>query len=375
MKLKIATLLTLLFLPVICAASANNLKITEIMYDLAGADSGLEWVEICNIGSLDILILTDKNGWRFVDTDGNHILNPPSRSDAVLLQNECAVLAADANSFLTAHSNFNGTLIDTVMSLRNTSSTLQILDESKIILDEVTYSSAWGGAGTGYSLEKISPVGANTADNWKESAILNGTPGYIQINNETIEQSGNETQNQTESSSDISQNEPAPQQESLPPATESVPAETSAETQEPQPVQTDSINSLQADSAPTPVESPQETTNQTLTNETTQTNENLTPANSESAQENTTSPTDKTNLPISHSEGASATEESQNNNKNQNLTASIQGVIENPSKNSEQTSSAQTSSSEYNFKIYLLAIAVAVVLSIGIIYLSKMLSV
>lgn len=150
------------------AAGANDIAITEIAYDLKGADDGHEWVEIQNTIALEI----DLTGWKFSD-GANHLLNLPPKNGGqgtlAIPAGGYAVLADDAAVFLSDHPGFAGTVIDTVMSLNNTAATLAILDKDGAIIDSVAYQKEWGANGNGLTLEKNGT--------WKESAQEGGTPG------------------------------------------------------------------------------------------------------------------------------------------------------------------------------------------------------
>ena len=150
--------------------------INEIMYDLPGADSGREWIEILNISDSEI----DLTGWKFND-GSNHTLNEPPKNGGQgsfrISTGEYAILAGDATTFLIDHPGFSGTVIDTVMALKNTSATLKIFDPESNEIDSITYESTWGADGNGKTLEKIIPQDPSIKNNWQESAPDGGTPG------------------------------------------------------------------------------------------------------------------------------------------------------------------------------------------------------
>jgi len=156
---------------------------TEIMYDLEGADSGGEWVEVYNRGSQTVEIIggTGAGSWRFSD-GSNHTLNLV-QGDLLVEPAEAVVLTADAAVFLEQHPGFAGTVIDTVMSLGNTGETIALSnDAGQTFFVQMTYQSSWGGNGNGYSLEKIDLAGGDESANWQQSAALGGTPGQVSQN-------------------------------------------------------------------------------------------------------------------------------------------------------------------------------------------------
>lgn len=131
-----------------------EVSITEIMYDHSGADTDLEWVEFYNSGSDSVNL----SGWKFND-GANHTLNePPANGGMGSLEigpSEYVVFAANANVFLGEYPSYNGNLIDTVMSLTNTSDTVSLVDGNSTTITSYTYDSTTGGAGDGSSLSKI----------------------------------------------------------------------------------------------------------------------------------------------------------------------------------------------------------------------------
>ncbi|KKP91830.1 MAG: hypothetical protein UR94_C0011G0009 [Parcubacteria group bacterium GW2011_GWA2_36_10] len=173
-------------------ASNNDLVISEIMYDLDGADAGHEWIEVYNAGQENVEVLTGAGNstWRFFDGT-NHTLNLASGENNIILPQEYFIIAADANQFLTDHPSFSAKVFDTVMSLSNSSSTLALsFDAGQTQSILATYDSTWGGAGSGFSLEKISLNQDTSFNNWQESSVAGGTPGQAnsdgQVGEETL---------------------------------------------------------------------------------------------------------------------------------------------------------------------------------------------
>ena len=134
-----------------------SVYISEIMYDVEGSDDKKEWVEIYNdtVGEINL------KDWRFYD-GSNHILNEPpangGRGSLVLPAYSYAILSSDATTTVANYPAYSGAVIDTVMSLGNTSETLKIIDASGAILDTVSYNSSMGANGDGNSLQKINGV-------------------------------------------------------------------------------------------------------------------------------------------------------------------------------------------------------------------------
>ncbi len=146
-------LLVCIICVVICSGKVVHaqISINEIMYDLDGTDTDHEWVEIYNNGG-DAVDLTD---WKFGDGSNHGINIPPAnggQGSIVVGGGEYIILSPNAPIFLSDHSGYSGTVLDTVMSLTNTTDTISIIDKDGAVVDSVTYSSDQGGAGDGNSL-------------------------------------------------------------------------------------------------------------------------------------------------------------------------------------------------------------------------------
>jgi hypothetical protein len=110
------------------------------MYDLEGSDSKREWVEIYNGGSEDV----DISDWRFNDGSNHTFVG----DDLVIEGGTYALLVSDIETY-----GMGANIIDTVMSLNNTGDKLLLLNEELNEIFSVTYSSEWGAAGNGNSLQ------------------------------------------------------------------------------------------------------------------------------------------------------------------------------------------------------------------------------
>lgn len=161
------------------ASAGAALVFSEIMYDLPGSDTKREWVEVINCGP-DVVSITTGSGsgsWRFND-GANHILNDPVQGSATLNPNDVLLLTADAPTFLAEHPGVSGAVMDTVMNLKNTSSTTQLIDGGGAVVASATYESGTGAKGNGRTLERPDPCGS-PAGPWQESATDGGTPGVV----------------------------------------------------------------------------------------------------------------------------------------------------------------------------------------------------
>ena len=151
--------------------------INEIMYNPKGSDTGQEWIELINTSFQRI----DLSKWKVEINGRKHRLNPPPKNGgqgSIIIQpNQYFIIASDAKKFLTAHPNYSGTVIDSSFSLTNKSGEIEIIDDQKQVIDQLNYSSAWGGNGNGKTLAKINLSLDNNQQNWTDSQQDGGTPG------------------------------------------------------------------------------------------------------------------------------------------------------------------------------------------------------
>ncbi len=154
--MKSSLLFLLLFLPFSAGALV---RISEVMYDLEGSDTGREWIEIVNegTGSVDVL------SFRLFEANTNHSLTLISGSP-VLAEGGHAVIADNAEKFFLDWPGFSGPLFESSFSLSNTGEALGIKNGALGEEDSVSYTSEQGAQGDGYSLI------------WNGSIFAPGTP-------------------------------------------------------------------------------------------------------------------------------------------------------------------------------------------------------
>lgn len=154
-----------------------NIVINEVMYDIDGADTGREWIELFNSGSEAV----DISAYRLIEADTNHKFSI-FQGDKSVPSLGYAIVTSDKYKFKKDWPNFMGTIFDSTFSLNNQGETLSlkdmgdsvkdkqlpIKDTGQNVLDKFTYSSSMGGAGDGKSLQKIGGV-------WSASKP---TPGF-----------------------------------------------------------------------------------------------------------------------------------------------------------------------------------------------------
>lgn len=173
LAIKYSMAICAIIIAVLCVGvfSANaQIVINEIMYDLPGSDTDGEWVEIFNNSDAAV----DLTGWKFND-GSNHILNIPplngGQGSIIIGPKNYAIISDNAPVFISEHPGFGAAVIDSSFSLKNTSSTLKIINKEGMIIDSIFYDSSLGANGNDKTLER------QLDGSFKESAILGGTPG------------------------------------------------------------------------------------------------------------------------------------------------------------------------------------------------------
>lgn len=122
--------------------------VTEVMYDLReGSDSGREWIEVYNAGTISIDLAT----WKIVENGKNHKLTIVQGSFG---SGSFAIIADNAQKFKADHPEYSGALFDSAFSLNNKGETIALADAAGKETDSIVYTGALGGNGTGDSLQK-----------------------------------------------------------------------------------------------------------------------------------------------------------------------------------------------------------------------------
>ncbi len=188
------------------SSSTAQVVISEIMYDLPGTDTNREWVEIQNTGSEAVHIVTGSGGssWRLF-VSAAHVLTLVNGSE-LLEPGQYAVIARNAEAFLSDWPGFSGTLfISAFASLNNTAGAVSLRVAGSDI-DGVSYSSGMGASGDGNSLQRTD------AGTWVAAiptpGAYNAQEGYVVPENE---EEAEENQNATTTPSNSQQqNTPPP---------------------------------------------------------------------------------------------------------------------------------------------------------------------
>lgn len=129
---------------------ASSARITEVMYDVPGTDTGREWIEIENTSTSSI----DLGTWKLFEANTNHKISPVDLG--IVPVGAFAVIADVPDKFRADNPGYSGLLFDSTFSLGNDGETLIIRDENGVDVDSVAYVPAWGATGDGNSLQKSS---------------------------------------------------------------------------------------------------------------------------------------------------------------------------------------------------------------------------
>lgn len=137
-----------------------TVRISEVMYDVPGTDTGREWVEVVNEGSA-----IDLTTFRLFEAGVNHKITAWEGTPGVLASGAHAVIADNPAKFLEDWPTYSGALFDSAFSLSNTGEDLEIRDAEGVALFTVRYPTEIGGNGDGNSLHfngSLWSVGAPT---------------------------------------------------------------------------------------------------------------------------------------------------------------------------------------------------------------------
>ena len=151
-----------------------SLVISEIMYDTDGTDD--EWIEVCNTGSTDI----DLIGYDVLRTNDNSTRT--ISNSIVIIGNSCITIALGNSNDATFNPGCPFTpdvdISGNVSNfLSNATRTIQLRDDSDVIIDEVLYTDA-NPADISFILTDLSADNSDTGNgNWIASSNDGGSPG------------------------------------------------------------------------------------------------------------------------------------------------------------------------------------------------------
>ena|GEM_PF-5313811 len=127
-----------------------DFEITEIMYDLEGTDTNREWIEVKNIGEQTI----DFSKWFLFTDNTKHTLVPQGETN--IIKGEYAVVVQNVLQFKKDWPNYQGLIFDSSWTgLKNSGEVISLKDPDLNIESPINFSSNQGGAGDGYSIQKI----------------------------------------------------------------------------------------------------------------------------------------------------------------------------------------------------------------------------
>lgn len=124
-----------------------SVRISEVMYDVPGTDTGREWVEVVNEGSA-----VDLTTLRLFEAGVNHKITPWQGTSGTLSANAYAVIADNPTKFLEDWPTYSGPLFDSAFSLSNTGEDLEIRDAEGVTLFAIRYPTELGAQGDGNTL-------------------------------------------------------------------------------------------------------------------------------------------------------------------------------------------------------------------------------
>lgn len=136
------------------------------MYDVPGTDTGREWVEVQNGGSVPV----DFSIWKFFEANVSHKVTAIGSSE--IAPGSFAVIVDSAEKFKADNPDFPGQVFDSAFSLSADGEVLSVRTPEGVDSDSTTYDSMIGARGDGFSLQKTSD------GRWVSAAP---TPGSVTV--------------------------------------------------------------------------------------------------------------------------------------------------------------------------------------------------
>lgn len=189
-------------------SAAGQVVISEFLYDAPGSDTDQEWVELFNTGASAV----DLTKWKIADTS-NHVLNVPPKNDGKgsisVPSGGYIILASNAATFIAQYPSVEN-VVDTTLSLSNTSGALSLVDEAGVTVDALSYTKDLGAAGDGNTLHRsaLSGTTMHPASPSPGSGAFS-VGGSATSSTETVTSTATTTQN-TQSTSSTSPTNAAP---------------------------------------------------------------------------------------------------------------------------------------------------------------------
>ena len=172
----------LFFQLLLCFNLNAQIILNEIMFDVEGSDYHDEFIEIVNISTIDTI---DLSGWQLSDSVYYDNISDAGFGLKLLPQQYGVILDG---SYFANSTSYSGVIPDSALiltisdnafaksGLSNTKpKTMFLYDNSGNIVQKYRYST---GNTPGYSDEKIMSNKDNSRNNWGNSIVLKGTPGF-----------------------------------------------------------------------------------------------------------------------------------------------------------------------------------------------------
>lgn len=156
----------------------QDVQASDIIINEIGASTHIEWIEIWNIGDIDV----DLKKWKFWEGGVNHTItstNPVVFYEKLIVKpQEYAVICKDYDEFLLDYPGFSGVVLDSSWgSLLNKGEEIGLKDSDGNFIEQFSYITS-----TAYSLERINPFeAASNITNWQEHKT-GDTLGFVNSN-------------------------------------------------------------------------------------------------------------------------------------------------------------------------------------------------
>ncbi len=155
-------LIVVMYVPYFVHASSSSIIISEIAAYESNSTSSTEWIELYNRSPQPINI----EGWKFVETSGSsHISHGITGNSYIIQPNSFAIIANNADVFLTLHREVSVPVFDSSWGLLNeTGEYIALVSQNGTIIEEFTYITA-----SSTSLERINLLSDDYSPaNWRE---------------------------------------------------------------------------------------------------------------------------------------------------------------------------------------------------------------
>jgi hypothetical protein len=160
----------------------GQIVLTEVMFDPDGSEHANEFIEIYNIGTSGEVDLT---GWKIGDGSGEDGITDTGEGLIMAPKQFGLILDPDYFENSTQYDyiipddalvlTIDGATLGSGGLSNSQAETVTLYDPAHEIVCQYVYST---GNPSGHSDEKIDLPGSDAQDNWMDSAVFNGTPGF-----------------------------------------------------------------------------------------------------------------------------------------------------------------------------------------------------